>query len=89
MRSVRSDRGETQNQFAAALTAAAQSIGLSSSYDYTEISKRETARKTLDADDFLVIAMLDPQKRGLLWLAFGENITINRETWETLWPSRT
>lgn len=84
VRAIREARGETQTDFAIALSREAAAIGLPVRYDVVDVSKRETARKTLDAEDFALVALLDPEKRGQLWVMFGQTVKVGRDAWETL-----
>ena len=68
----------TQEDFADALNRAARELGLVEQYDYLYVSRRETARKKLEPEDFACIAMLDPQRRGWTWVAFGRAITMGK-----------
>ena len=84
MRQIREARAEDQAQFAASLDAAAKSLGLAARYTLFDVSRRETARKKLDPDDFATVAMLDPERRGWTWVAFGKAITIGKDAYELL-----
>ncbi len=85
VRQIRMDREESQAEFAEALTRAAHSLGFSNRYTYNDISKRENARKTLDPEDYAAIALLDEQqRRGILWVMWGQNVTVGRDAWETI-----
>lgn len=84
VKDIRLERGEEQGEFAGHLNAAAEALGLSVRYLSGDVSRRETGRKALDVDDFATVAMLDPQKRGWMWVAFGKAITVGRDAWELL-----
>lgn len=84
LRAIRDELEMTQEELAVALTGAAKRLGLPLRYDGLDVSKRETARKTLDPEDYAVIALIDPQRRGWLWVAFGQTITLGKDAWETL-----
>lgn len=43
------------------------------SYDPSAISRSENGGRKLSLDDVRAFAMVDPQHRGKLWLAWGEN----------------
>lgn len=84
MREIREERGEEQSEFADALNEAAKALGLRARYDAFDVSRRETARKRLEPDDYAVTAMLDPQRRGWTWVAFGKAVSIGKDARELL-----
>ena len=84
MREIREAREETQTEFAAELNRVAASLELPASYDFSEVSKRETARKRLVVEDFMVLALLDPKQRGALWVAFGKAVVVGKDAWDAL-----
>jgi hypothetical protein len=51
-------------------------------YDRDEVSKRETARKKFEVDDYLCLALLDPQRRGWTWVAFGMDLDFGEDAWK-------
>lgn len=43
-------------------------------YDGQGISTRETGRRALDIEDYLLAVRLDPDRRSLIWLALGRDL---------------
>lgn len=74
VRMIREARGEKQPEFAAAMNGAAKALGVDERYDNTKVSKMEIGGRAVSLDDVRVIASLDPEKRGLLWLAWGDAV---------------
>lgn len=75
-RAVREDLDVTQPVFAERLTSVAEALGLDGvSYDVGDITKRETARKALEIEDYMIISALNPQRWPVEWLAFGRKLT--------------
>src|SRR4051812_46961163 len=73
VRTVREALGENQPAFARRLSEAAQNLGLIwLRYDNTIVSKLEIGARDLSTDDTVVVAAIDPERRGKLWLAWGE-----------------
>lgn len=79
MRAVREERDEEQAEFAMRLNEAAAALNLPGRYDGFAVSRRETGRKALDAQDFATVAMLDPKRRGWMWVAFGKAVTVGKD----------
>lgn len=73
-RSIRERRGETQEAFAQSLTRLAGELGMPVDYDGQGISTRETGRRALDIEDYLLAVRLDPDRRSLIWLALGRDL---------------
>lgn len=84
MKGIRDEREESQADFAERLNEKAASLGFAVRYTFSDVSRRETARKALDAEDFATVALLDPQKRGWIYVAFGQSVTVGRDAWELL-----
>jgi len=73
IKAIREARDEDQERFAAAFNALAHQMGLRGvKYDTTKLSRTETNGRPLKLDEAVVIAELDPRRRGLEWLAVGE-----------------
>lgn len=76
LRAIREAIGETQEQFADRLNVVAAEVGLGVRYKFGDISGRETGRKSMEIEDFILAAHVDPHHRTVLWLAFGREIPI-------------
>lgn len=73
VREVREATGRRQIDFAVLLVAEAQRQGMSwLNYDNSIVSKLENATRQMSLDDVTVIAAIDPERRGKLWLSWGE-----------------
>lgn len=74
LRAVRESTGLTQLVFAAKLDALAQArLGAEARrYVPATISKLETGAQAADFDDVELFALMDPERRGKLWLAWNE-----------------
>jgi hypothetical protein len=81
MREIRELRSETQPEFAERFNQEASRLGLAMRYDFQDISKRETARTKMDAEDCLVLALLDPKRRGVAYVTVGKGVTVGRDAW--------
>lgn len=68
---IREKLGLDQDQMAAVLTAEAERAGIPKRYDRTAISKLEKGRRDVSLDDAVVYAAVDPERRGMAWLATG------------------
>ncbi len=79
MREIRDLRGEQQQEFADHLNEAAKKLGLAIRYDYDEVSRRETARRRLSPEDYATVAMLDPERRGWTYVAFGYAVKVGKD----------
>ncbi len=79
MREIRDLRGEEQREFADRLNEAAKKLGLDARYDYDEVSRRETARRKLGPEDYATVAMLDPERRGWTYVAFGYAVKVGKD----------
>jgi hypothetical protein len=75
-RLVREAIGETQPHFAERLTRAAAELGVDRSYTFVDVSTRETGRRTLDIEDYILASHVDPEHRTIAWLAFGRDFPI-------------
>ena len=73
VRSIRELRGEKQPEYATALNAAAKRLKLPKNYSVSTISRLETGRQEITLEDVLIIAAVDPEKRGRDWLAWGDS----------------
>ncbi len=69
---VRESLSMNGDEFAAAINARAAAFGVSPNYDKAKVSRLESGKLTyLTAEDAVVIALLDPEKRGVEWLVTG------------------
>lgn len=71
LKAVREAAGVTQLQFLARLNAAAESLG-KRTYAQSQLSRLENGLQEPTFDDVAVFALVDPERRGKLWLAWGE-----------------
>jgi transcriptional regulator with XRE-family HTH domain len=71
LRAVREATGLTQLQFLAKLNAAAERLG-TRAYVQSLLSRLENGLQVPSFDDIAVYASIDPERRGKLWLAWGE-----------------
>lgn len=71
---IREERKERQGDFAAKLTEAAERLGLELRYTQDMVSKMENGGRTIFIEDVAVVASIDPQRRGKLWLAWNETV---------------
>ncbi len=76
LRLVREALGLTQTQFAELLTRTAASLGIDVRYVVGDVSARETGRKALDVEDYILAERVDPKRRRTDWLAFGREIKV-------------
>lgn len=69
---VRDALGQSQDAFAETLgQAVQQAVGLKAQYGKSKLSKMEGGERKITAEEAVVIADLDPDKRGARWLVFG------------------
>ena len=59
-------------EFAEVLRKNLLAFGVERRYDKAKISRIEGGSRDLSLEEAAVIAELDPQRRGILWLTFGE-----------------
>lgn len=71
VKAVREALGLKQPEFAARLMVAARQLGVEARYDNTMVSKMELGTRYVGLLDGAVIAAVDPERRGLDWLALG------------------
>lgn len=76
LRQIREALDIKQDEFADRLNAAALSLGLVADYTGLGISQRETGRRAMDIEDFVIASFVDPHHRTILWLAFGREIPL-------------
>lgn len=71
VREVRKAGGWGQEAFAAMLNQAAEELGVSldGPYDDTKVSKMENGRRDVSLTDAILVAHLDPLKRGVPFVA--------------------
>lgn len=74
VRAVREARQEKQPEFAAAMTRAAKRLKLKDRYDNSTVSKMESGMRRVTLEDVAVVASLDPDRRGVLWLAWAAEL---------------
>jgi hypothetical protein len=73
VRVVREATGLTPPQFAALLNETASRLGMTPPhYNETKVRKMESEHRSVSFDDVTVIAFADPQRRGRLWLGWGD-----------------
>lgn len=71
-RAIRDALGIKQDEMAERLTAKAAELGFGYiTYDKAKVSKSETGGREIEAEDALVWAYLDPERRGVPWLVAG------------------
>jgi transcriptional regulator with XRE-family HTH domain len=71
LKAVREASGLTQLQFLAKLNGVAERLG-SRPYVQSLLSRLENGLQVPSFDDVTVYAMLDPERRGKLWVGWGE-----------------
>lgn len=71
-RLIREATGLQQAPFAQLLSTAAARIGVVERYIASKVSKIETESRTMTLDDVTVLASVDPERRGKLWLGWDE-----------------
>lgn len=64
----------TQGQMAFRMTERARSLGLDAFYETPIVSRIETGVRALSLDDGVVLAEMDPEGRGTLWIATGRTV---------------
>lgn len=69
---IRDASGMQPKDFAAQMVVVAKRLGLESSYSDTKLSKLVNGRQDVSLDDAIVLAHLDPEHRGVEWIALGE-----------------
>jgi transcriptional regulator with XRE-family HTH domain len=72
LRAVREATGLTQLQFLPLLNSCAVDLEIKA-YSQSTLSKLETGTQAATFDDVAAFAAADPQRRGKLWLAWGES----------------
>lgn len=72
MLAIREERKERQGDFAARMNQAAETLGVPTRYTQDMVSKMENGGRTIFIEDVAVLALVDPQSRGKLWLGWGE-----------------
>lgn len=72
MLAIREERKDRQGDFAARLNQAAESLGVPTRYTQDMVSKMENGGRTIFIEDVAVLALVDPRRRGKLWLGWGE-----------------
>ena len=74
VRVVREATGLTRSQFAALLNETAGRLGVAEvHYDDAKVRNMESAHRAVSLDDLTVVAFVDPDHRGRLWLGWGES----------------
>jgi transcriptional regulator with XRE-family HTH domain len=71
VRLVREALGLQQTEFTERLNQMAEALGIESRYDFTKVSKMEVGTRKVSLDDAIVLAELDPKRRGVRWMATG------------------
>jgi len=69
---VREALGINGDEFAELLRRHLLAYGIDRKYDKAKVSRMESGRRDLLAEELAVIASVDPEQRGMLWLIFGE-----------------
>jgi len=69
---VRVAMGVNGDAFALVLEERLAAYGFPRHYDKAKISRIESGTRDLTCEEAAVIAGLDPERRGLLWLIFGK-----------------
>jgi len=69
---VREALGVSGEEFAEMLRRQLLAYGIDRKYDKAKVSRMESGRRDLLAEELAVIASVDPEKRGMLWLIFGD-----------------
>jgi transcriptional regulator with XRE-family HTH domain len=73
-REIRKALDLTQEAFAERLTKAAKELGVGAGYSIQDVSGRETGRKRLEIDDYVLASYVDPARRSFFWLAYGREL---------------
>lgn len=69
VKAIRTALGLNQPAFAELLNDAARKAGLPAIYHNTKVSKMEIEGRKVSLDDAIVVAAVDPEQRGVYWLA--------------------
>jgi len=81
VRAVREAYGELQPAFAARLNAAARHLGMNwLNYTNFIVSRLETGDRMMFLDDAVVIASVDPEQRGRVWVAWDDEREVIAQT---------
>jgi hypothetical protein len=70
-REIREAAGLSQAAFAVELTRMAVTYGLDETYDDSKVSRIEAGLRGLTLEEGALVVLLDPEDRGVVWLAFG------------------
>lgn len=71
LRLVREALGLKQDEMALRLQAASDARGFEERYSASEVSRLEKGRSPISVDDLILYAEMDPEHRGIGWLATG------------------